>query len=299
MSASRPGLPPAPAGEREADVIFTGTVLHPYNWEKSVHVRQLLGVPGIKFAVVNGHLWYPKYLETMGCAKMSFTHQRRPGCVTTRSLEALGMGCGMLVQTGNVLGLYLSENDGLFECDIEGGELPTAMQRILSRWPEQRGRGVPWSETVRREFAMERVALEYLRFLTFLATRPAHATRPTVAAQPEQRRAILWKGPMQLEEPVVDRLRSQNLKRWLPRRESDVTALIDLVREIILCAADTRASEWKPPRLRGRLRGRPHDGVRGHRALPGVAGPALRSDPRRAALRAADGGERRARARRR
>src|SRR5262249_20830298 len=96
------GLPPAPAGEREADVIFTGTVLHPYNWEKAVHVRQLLGVPGIKFAVVNGHLWYPKYLETMGCAKMSFTHQRRPGCVTTRSLEALGMGCGMLVQKGNV-----------------------------------------------------------------------------------------------------------------------------------------------------------------------------------------------------
>jgi hypothetical protein len=241
-------LPPVPAGERDADVIFTGTVLHPYNWEKSVHVRELLGVPGIRFAVVNGHLWYPKYLESLGCAKMSFTHQRRAGCITTRSLEALGMGCGMVVQTGNVLGLYLSEADGLFECDIDGGELPAAMQRILARWPEQKGRGVPWSETVRREFAMERVALEYLRFLTFLATRPEHAAvRTQVHTEPEQRRAILWKGPMQLEEPVIDRLRSQNLKRWLPRRDHDVTALIDLTREIILCAASTRASEWKPP----------------------------------------------------
>jgi hypothetical protein len=240
------GLPPAPAGARDADVIFSGTVLHPYNWEKSVHVRQLFGVPGIKFAVVNGHLWYPKYLEALGRAKMSFTHQRRPGCVTTRALEALGMGCGMLVQTGNVLGLYLSEADGLFECDIEGGALPGAMQRVLADWPARRDGAARWSATARRAFAMERVALEYLRFLCFLATRPA-PTHAAPTSAPEQRRAILWKGPMQLAEPVVDQLRTQNLKRWLPRREADVTALIDLVREIVLCAADTRATEWKPP----------------------------------------------------
>jgi hypothetical protein len=229
-------LPPLPAGPRELDLLFTGTSLHPYYHEKARAVHQLLESSGARARVINGHLWYQAYLPMLGHAKVSFAHIRRPGDVGTRALEALGMGCAVVVQRESMLSFYVGEEDGVVAYDFERGELPDAVHRILDGWPEFQARARWGAKLVRHEFGMSRVALEFLRFLTFVAARP-RGPRAMEPATPDQKRGFLWKGPA-IPRPAAERLMQVNLGRWVPEVERRATRLIDLLREVVLHHAD-------------------------------------------------------------
>src|SRR5262249_48391563 len=89
------GLLAVPREPRDADVVFTGTVLHPFYPEKAELVRQLVDLDEAAVKIVSGHCWYPTYLTLLGRAKVTCSRMRRPGATPMRGLEALAMGCAL------------------------------------------------------------------------------------------------------------------------------------------------------------------------------------------------------------
>src|SRR5262249_13724114 len=126
--------------------------------------------------------------------KVCVTYVRHATATPTRGLEALALGCALVVQRGSVLTLYVGEAEGVRTYDLAAGDLTATLRDTLERWPEHSRRAARGADAVRREFSLARVASQYLRFLTFLAARP----RPERPARPParlyQKRAILQAG---------------------------------------------------------------------------------------------------------
>jgi len=121
------------------------------------------------------------------------TYVRHPTASPTRGLEALAMGCAVIVQQGSMLTLFVGEPEGVLTYNLEAENLGMAIRQILDRWPEYRRRAARGAELVRREFAPARVASQYFRFLTFLAARPRGRRMP-YADGLHQKRLVLKDG---------------------------------------------------------------------------------------------------------
>ena len=93
----------------------------------------------------------------------------------TRGLEALGMGCAVVVQEESALRLFGGDSEGVVSYASDAAGPARAIERLLTRWDDSRSGRQAGAVMVRREFALERVGSQYLRFLTFLAARPREA----------------------------------------------------------------------------------------------------------------------------
>jgi hypothetical protein len=250
-------LPPMPTGERAWDLFLSGTVTHAYHPDKAVLLQQILRVPGARLRVVNGFRTQDKYHVCVGGSKVCVTYVRHATATPTRGLEALALGCALVVQRGSVLTLYVGEAEGVHTYDLAADDLTATVRDTLDRWPEYSRRAARGAEVVRREFSLARVASQYLRFLTFLATRP----RPDRPARPParlyQKRPILQTGWL----PEYDFSRGLTLRRLglanharlmdaIDSGPPDSRLFIDAARESVLYnahrvrEADFPAQEW-------------------------------------------------------
>lgn len=146
------------------------------------------------------------------------------------------MGCTTIVQRGCALELYLGEDEGLLTYDSDAGDLVPAIQRVLRAWPEFEQRARRGAKIIRREFAMGRVASQYLRFLTFLAAKPRPGRTMVATGELVQKRSILKKGLLLGSSDVYQRQTTESLARWEPRLASAPTphVAIDMARELVL-----------------------------------------------------------------
>ena len=248
-------LPLPPKGPRPADVFISGTAMHPYHPDKARLLHQILDMPEPAVRFVNGFVSPDKYHRLLGQTKVGFTYVRHPGAMPTRGLESLAMGAAIVVQEGSVLQIFFGENEGVVTYDLEKENLPATIRRVLSQWPEFEQRAGRGAELARKEFNLARVASQYFRFLTFLASRPRGSRRMQPRERLDQKRSILVKGWVQA--PRVNRqIREQSLVRWaerlgplndagqrsatVPSAASGVSAgdsaraVIDLARELML-----------------------------------------------------------------
>ena len=248
------GLSPIPTGERGIDVVFSGACVHPVYPEKARCLRALLDLPDVGVRVVNGYRWYREYVDSLGRCKVTFTNIRRPGCVPSRGLEAIGMGCAVVVQRESTLTLFLGEEDGVCTYDLAAGDLAPTVARLIARWDtyEQRAR---WGAAIaRRELGMARVADRFLRFLTVLAARPRPARRAPVLAPAwetsplVQRVGCSWRGPDVLSGDVAERLLETNLQRWRAAGDERAVTLNDVARELVLSRGEERGGVRAPSR---------------------------------------------------
>jgi hypothetical protein len=250
-------LPPLRAGKRAWDLYLSGTVTHAYHPDKAKLLQQILRVPGAKLRVVNGFRAQDRYHDCVADSKVCVTYVRHPTATPTRGLEALALGCALVVQRGSVLTLYAGEAEGVATYDLAAGDLTATVRDLLDRWPEVSRRAARGAEAVRREFALARVTSQYLRFLTFLAARP-RSERP--ARPPErlyQKRPILKDGWL----PDYDFRGGLTLKRLslathtrlmdaIERGPADSRLYLDAARESVLYnfhrvrAGDVPAGEW-------------------------------------------------------
>jgi hypothetical protein len=188
------GLPPVPRGRRDWDLFLSGTVTHAYHPDKARLLHQLLAVPDARLKLVNGFRPADNYLRNLASSRVCVTYVRHPTATPTRGLEALAMGCALVVQRGSVLTLYCGEAEGVHTYDLDAGDLTATVRRLLDRWPEQQRRAERGAEVVRREFALSRVASQYLRFLTFLAARPRRRPTARYADGLVQKRVVVQAG---------------------------------------------------------------------------------------------------------
>jgi len=88
-------------------------------------------------------------------SKVSFTYVRHPGSLPTRGMEALAMGCAVLVQK-EACYLYAAEKEG-FSPMIFSRDLAPPSSYFKS-WPEIEKNARRGAEIIRREFCLPRVA---------------------------------------------------------------------------------------------------------------------------------------------
>jgi hypothetical protein len=227
--------------EREIDVYLSGTVLHPYHLDKAQLLHQLLEIPGLRIKIINGFTAPTEYYRDLNHSKICITYVRHPTALPTRGLEALAMGCALIVQEDNVLTLFAGQEQGVLTYRLERNDLPAAVRTILDHWPQFAQRAALGAQIVRDEFSLARVASQYLRFLTFLAARPRKPRSLGSNARPYQKRSILYKGWLPSQDfhhsPVLQSMAVHNYRRLQTILASEAVSphvYIDLARESVL-----------------------------------------------------------------
>ena len=165
------GIPPVCGAKRDIDLFLSGTIFHPYHPDKARFVNGLLDrVDGtLNLKVLSRHLPPVEYFQLLGRTKIGLPYVRFDGSMPTRGLESLAMGNALILQNGCSLSAYFGEKDGVYICDYSSGELPDLIERISKDWDAIAPLAERGSRRVREEFSMQRVTVEYLRFLTVLA----------------------------------------------------------------------------------------------------------------------------------
>lgn len=187
-------LPDLSDGERDIDVFLSGTVSHPYHLDKDAVVLDVLSLADIRVKIVEGFEGTASYYQSLGRAKATCVYIRHPGAMPTRALEALGMGCVVAVQEENSLRLFGGESEGIVSYASVTHGPARAIERVLLRWDDYRARARAGAAMVRREFALERVASQYFRFLTVLAVRPRETRAGPEPGRMLQKRPVVQRG---------------------------------------------------------------------------------------------------------
>lgn len=234
-------VPSLQQGEREIDVYLSGTMLHPYHLDKGRLLNQLLQIPGLRVKIINGFAAPSEYYNDLNHSKICITYVRHPTALPTRGLEALAMGCALIVQEDNVLTLFTGRDQGVLTYQLERNDLATAVRSILENWPDFAKRAAVGAQIVRDEFSMERVASQYLRFLTFLAAQPRGSRTPCETEQLYQKRGVLHKGWLPSGDlrhsPVLRGMAIHNYWRMQPaltKEPASPHVYIDIARESVL-----------------------------------------------------------------
>jgi hypothetical protein len=228
-------LPPPGAGPRHLDCFVSGTMLDPYHPDKAALLHAVLSLPDVDLRVVRGFTGAMAYHALLAASKASFTYVRRGGAMPTRGLEALAMGCAVAVQEESCLRLYAGDDCGTVAWGPRTRSLPAALQTILADWPRYAAAARRGARLVREQFALPRVASQYLRFLTFRAAAPrAERQRHDTRAWCQKRLCVsrTWLPP----SPAARRRTMQANFRHLAAVvgvKPTVPALLDMARELL------------------------------------------------------------------
>jgi hypothetical protein len=187
-------LPDLAERDRDIDVFLSGTVTHPYHSDKDAIVLDVIAVPGVRALIVQGFEGHDVYYRNLSRSKLCCTFIRHAGAMPTRGLEALGMGCVVAVQDESALRLFVPDQKGLVPYGPDSGSVASVIRDALGRSGDLLAQARRGAEFVRREFALERVASQYLRFLTFLAARPRVARDGSPPMQMLQKRPAVHTG---------------------------------------------------------------------------------------------------------
>lgn len=234
-------LPPLPSQPRPLDVYLSGTILHPYHPDKTRLLHQVLSLDDLRSHLVNGFHVSWKHYQFLAQAKVCVSYVRHAGAMPTRALEALAMGCATLIQNESVLNLYVGDADGVVPYQDMAQDLPAAIRRVVDRWPQFESQARRGGLKLRDEFALPKVAGQFLRYLTFLAARPRRPRIPVPANALCQKRVVLEKGWLPSRDlensPLLQRLARANRERFhlqASHHPESPRPLLDAVREHVL-----------------------------------------------------------------
>ncbi len=241
-------LPGVSGGQRDIDVFLSGAVTHPYHIDKEAIVLDVLDVAGIRALMVQGFDSSDDYYRNLSRSKLCCTFIRHAGATPTRGLEALGMGCVVAVQDESVLRLFVPDQAGLVSYGPDRGSLASVIRNVLARSDDFLAQARRGAEFVRHEFALERVASQYLRFLTFLAARPRVARLGPPPERMLQKRPAVEKGWLpsnQFGGALLTNWATESATRIEERLlvEESVGLLNDLARERLLAHYHDGAGE--------------------------------------------------------
>lgn len=219
-------LPPPPAlGERDIDVLLTGTTFHSYHREKAEILHQILRVPGIQPFIMNGFLDWWLYHAMLKRTRLSISHIRHPGASPSRGIETLAMGAVLLAQPETTLRLWVGEEEGLVPYGLADKGLSHTIEKVLADYPKYEQAARRGMKIIRDEFDPDRLGAQYLRFATFLAARPPKIRQNV--SPPAQKRLVAWQGWLQKDNAVYLALHEKALAK-LSETPADELTLEDL-----------------------------------------------------------------------
>lgn len=244
-------LPPVPPGRRVNDLLLSSLAGNPYHTDRAALVEQVLRLKEVRARFVEGSMASRIYHELLGGTRLYVAHHRRAGAIPPDALDALSMGCAVLVPKGSLLALYAGEDQGVYE--YETPDLAARVTRILQDWPAVEAsahRGAAW---VRREFSAARGASQYLRFLAFLAAASGSPAARKAAPRPVRKRPVLARG-WTVGLPALQRAQQVSSEHWTAELQKQVRlgTLNDLAREVLLqyaTAVEKGLNQAAPPEL--------------------------------------------------
>jgi radical SAM superfamily enzyme YgiQ (UPF0313 family)/predicted SAM-dependent methyltransferase len=228
---------PFPAVNRDIDVFISGTTFHPYHPDKAKLLNEILTLEGFNVYFVDGFLDTADYLNLLARTKICITYIRRPG-MPTRGVEALAMGCAVMVQEDSALKLYFQEQQGVFTYNDD--TLASVIRDILQEWDQLEPAIKTGAAIIRNEFTTQKVAAKYFRFLTYLAAKPRLNRTQNAKVELEQKRLILLRGWLQTPEvyKAIQQTEANNLDRR-HEKHPDAGHIINITREMVLAYAST------------------------------------------------------------
>lgn len=235
-----------PVGDRQYDVLFSGSTIEPIFCEKARLIHEVAAMDDVNIRMINGFLPMRDYYRALGEAKISLTFYRRPGGTVTRGLDALSMGCAALVQPRSVLKLFLDESTGLFVYDFEKNDIEKQVRSILGRWEEVAEGVRKGASIIRHEFDKTRVVSQYLRYLTFLAAKPREMQKRMNGNVLGQKRLVFSRG-LPCPPHVKQQIREESMRRFFDRQgmAHDHQRVIDAARDAVMEIADGFAGSEK------------------------------------------------------
>ena len=99
--------------------------------------------------------------------------------------------------------------------DFKEEDLAETIRKIVVRWPDFEQGAKRGAEIVRREFALPRVASQYLRYLTFLAAKPRDK-RVIQQGSRWTKTQTSRKGWLPGGITVLQEILKENITRWKP-----------------------------------------------------------------------------------
>ena len=189
-------LPELQLKSREIDLYLSGTVTHPYHPDKANLLSQILRIPELNIKVVHGFTGADEYYENLSNSKVCFTYVRHPGATPTRGLEALSLGCALIVQEESVLRLFVGKEEGVLTYNYDKADLANNLIHIAQNWLDYQWKAYKGAQVIREEFSTEKIASQFLRYLTFLAAKPKVTSQRKKANHNRlfQKRTVLQKG---------------------------------------------------------------------------------------------------------
>jgi glycosyltransferase involved in cell wall biosynthesis len=229
-------FPKLSTDKREIDFFLSNTIIHPYHPDKAHLIYQILSIPGVHPLIVDGWLDPEDYLGNLSKSKVSCAYVRFPDSIPTRGIEALAMGCAVVIQRGSGLLLDVGEQEGVLTYDYSGQDLIPAVQRILESWPDYEKRAQRGAEIVRSEYSKKRITSRFLRFLTFLAARPRSPRQILATEDFHQKRLVVARGGVPGGPDVLEKLKDRNTVRWMARlyNRPSPTLILELSRQYVL-----------------------------------------------------------------
>ena len=228
------GMPDPGNKKRDIDVFLSGTIFHPYHPDKAKLVNGLLDRldPSLNVKVVSNHLPPAEYFDLLGRTKICLPYVRFDGSMPTRGLESLAMGNALILQKGCSLSSYFGEDDGVFVCDYWSEELPALIEKVSKNWSTIAPQVERGARRVRDEFSMQKVASQYLRFLTVMA-----AIVPKRDKQPvgplEKKRSVISVGWSHDSDFYLESL-AEMAHAFEDAAAFTPTAINDFAREVLL-----------------------------------------------------------------
>lgn len=245
-------LPVFSDARRDIDVFMSGTLFAPYHPDKAALLHSVIEIPDLNVVLVNGHMPETAYFDFLSRSKLTVSYYRRPGGMVTRGIEAVCMGCVVLLQEGSVLTLYAPDSHGIVSYDSTPAGLVRAIVEALPQMPRLQRQAAAAVDHFRSVFAGPAVASRFLRSMAVTSVLFPPAGRP--ASSPlVQKRNMFWKGwqPGGGNLDFADRLAETNIARWAEL--SPDGHVNDQVRETLLASAAAaiarKESEWDESRV--------------------------------------------------
>ena len=245
-------VPRAKDGPRPVDVFLSGTVVHPFHPDKDALVLELLELDDVRLRMVNGFDAPDNYYRSLANSKICANHLRHRGALPTRGLEGLALGCVITLQEENVLHLFFDRAAGVVPYGPSPQSLADAVRHVLRDWDTYSVAALRGAALVREEFEISRVASQYLRFATVVATRPRPVRRGPEPESLVQKRAVVHKGWLpsyQFRGPSVLKEWAESSVERLERGSAAPPAgvLNDIARERLLASYhEPLRSSWLP-----------------------------------------------------
>lgn len=231
-------MPLMPDQSPRFDLFWSGTLKYAYHPDKMRLLLRLLGQADLDIVSVDGFFDSIMYYKLLGQSKVTVSYYRHSGGMVTRGLDALAMGCCVVVQRGNVLTLYANEERGVLTYESPE-DLVQTIKQVVNAWPDFEKRAQNGAHYIRKEFDISRVASQYLRYLAFLAAKPRSRSRSAKPLQDlRQKRSVLCKGWYPDSLPHQHAIMKANLGRWEKElhAQPSIGLILDTAREIVLWA---------------------------------------------------------------